>query len=82
MTMLAGNTSPQINQAWQIINRLNAQEKLVLAKLLLDSVVAGEAGDEADWQHLSLSAFEADWDNPEDAIYDNWRALYDQPSAG
>ena len=82
MTMLTGNASPQMNRAWQIINRLNTQEKLVLAKLLLDSIVAGEAGDEADWQHLSLSAFEADWDNPDDAIYDNWRELYDQPSPG
>jgi len=80
--MLAINSSPQINQAWQMINRLNAQERLLLAKLLLDSVVSAEAGDEADWQHLSLSAFEADWDNPEDAIYDDWRELYDQPSAG
>jgi hypothetical protein len=67
--MLAGNASPQMNQAWQLINRLNAQEKLMLAKLLLDSIVA-EAGDDADWQHLALSAFEADWDNPEDAVYD------------
>ena len=82
MAMLTGNASSQMNQAWQIINRLNAQEKIVLAKLLLDSVVAAEAGDEADWQRLSLSAFEAEWDNPDDAIYDNWRELYDQPSAG
>jgi hypothetical protein len=82
MTMLAGNSSAQMNQAWQIVNRLNVQEKIVLAKLLLDSVVAAEAGDDADWQHLSLSAFEADWENPEDAIYDNWRELYDQPSTG
>ncbi|MFO7682821.1 MAG: hypothetical protein R6X34_22510 [Chloroflexota bacterium] len=80
--MLAGNVSPQINQAWQLVNRLNAQEKLVLAKLLLDSIVATEAGDEVDWQHLSLAAFEVDWNNAEDAIYDNWKELYDQPSAG
>lgn len=80
--MLTRNASPQINQAWQLINRLNAQEKLMLAKLLLDSIVASEAGDEADWQHLSLAAFDADWDNPDDAIYDNWRELYDQPPAG
>ncbi len=80
--MIAGNASPKMNQAWQLINKLNAQEKLLLAKLLLDSIVAAEAGDEADWQLISLSAFEADWDNPEDAIYDNWRELYDQPPAG
>jgi len=28
------------------------------------------------WTHLSADAFNQDWDNPEDAIYDNWRALY------
>ncbi|MGB0387349.1 MAG: hypothetical protein ACPGWR_21220 [Ardenticatenaceae bacterium] len=29
-----------------------------------------------DWQALGISAFEADWDNPEDAIYDDWRKHY------
>jgi hypothetical protein len=32
--------------------------------------------DEADWQALSIAAFEADWDNPADAIYDDWRIHY------
>lgn len=28
------------------------------------------------WSHLSAPAFDADWDNPEDAIYDDWQELY------
>jgi hypothetical protein len=52
----------------------------ILAKLLLDSIVTPETDEEADWQQLSLTAFVADWDNPEDAIYDNWRELYDVPT--
>jgi excisionase family DNA binding protein len=28
------------------------------------------------WTQLSAPAFEADWDNPEDAIYDDWQRLY------
>lgn len=35
-----------------------------------------EVVDRADWQALGLAAFEKDWDNPEDAIYDEWRIHY------
>lgn len=42
----------------------------------LTLVVARESADDADWQTLGLSTFEAEWDNPEDAIYDNWREIY------
>ena len=28
------------------------------------------------WTRLSAPAFDADWDNPEDAIYDDWQELY------
>lgn len=28
------------------------------------------------WAQLSAPAFDADWDNPEDAIYDDWEKLY------
>lgn len=31
------------------------------------------------WAQLSAPAFDADWDNPEDAIYDNWQGLYGLP---
>ncbi|MBI3360260.1 MAG: ribbon-helix-helix protein, CopG family [Chloroflexi bacterium] len=42
----------------------------------LTSVAADERADDADWRALGSSAFEAGWDNPEDAVYDNWRELY------
>ena len=36
--------------------------------------------DEADWQKLSLEQFQKGLDNPEDAIYDNWREHYGVPA--
>jgi hypothetical protein len=42
----------------------------------LSVVAADEQADDLDWQALSLSALEAEWDNPEDAIYDSLRALF------
>jgi len=50
-------------------------ERLVLAKLLLESVLTGEPDDEADWSAMGLDSFQRDWNNAEDAIYDNWREL-------
>jgi hypothetical protein len=34
------------------------------------------AGLPDDWAALSLSSFEAGWDNPDDAVYDDWRERY------
>jgi excisionase family DNA binding protein len=31
------------------------------------------------WAHLSESTFAKDWDNEDDAIYDNWREIYGVP---
>ena len=53
---------------------------MFVARWLLDSVLADEINDERDWQKLSLSAFEKDWDNEEDAIYDTWRTAYGVPA--
>jgi hypothetical protein len=80
MTTLAPATPLQITDMLGMAKRFSARERLVLAKLLLDSVVSDEVHDELDWQDMSLSAFEQDWDNPEDAIYDNWRDLYGVPA--
>ncbi len=76
MTTLAPATSLRITDMLGMAKRFSARERLVLAKLLLDSVVSDEVQDELDWQELSLSAFEKDWDNPEDAIYDNWKDIF------
>jgi hypothetical protein len=29
------------------------------------------------WSELGMSRLEAEWDNPQDAVYDNWRKLPD-----
>ena len=60
-----------------MVRQLNKQERRLLAKALLDSVIAPTDDEELDSQNLSLTAFAADWDNPDDAIYDNWREHYD-----
>jgi hypothetical protein len=71
---------PQVAEIFSGTKRLTTVERLALAKLLLESVLASELGDEADWSAMSLDTFQRDWDNPEDAIYDNWRELYGVPT--
>jgi hypothetical protein len=60
--------------------QLTTVERLTLAKLLLESVLIGESGEETDWSAMSLDTFQRDWDNAEDSIYDNWRELYGVPA--
>jgi hypothetical protein len=76
MTTLNVAITPRVTEALGAVQRFTALERLALAKLLLDSLLMDEATDETDWQKLSLAAFEQEWDNPDDAIYDNWRELY------
>ena len=47
-----------------------------LIRRAIERVMDSEAEDTAEWQALSLVAFEAGWDNDEDAVYDNWRERY------
>ena len=35
-----------------------------------------EAKEKEAWQELGMSRLEEEWDNPKDAVYDNWRKLY------
>ena len=35
--------------------------------------------EERDWANASALSFARDWDNAEDAIYDNWREHYHVP---
>lgn len=73
------SVSPRVVEAFKGADRLTSMERLSLAKLLLESVLAGEPED-ADWSAMSLDAFQRDWDNAEDAVYDNWRELYGVPT--
>lgn len=70
----------QVSRLFEAARLLQAKERLVLARLLLDSILDAELEAEADWSAMSLAAFEKDWDNPEDAIYDNWRDHYGVPA--
>ena len=80
MTVLNLAASPRLIEAMNDIKQLTLAERLMLARLLLDSVLTSETDDDADWLNLGLAAFENEWNNSEDAIYDNWRALYGVPA--
>ena len=77
MSMLTTEATPSgLVTIFEQAKQLTTVERLTLAKLLLDSVLTDEPSEEVDWSALSLSTFQKDWDNPEDAIYDDWRKLY------
>jgi hypothetical protein len=74
--MVTTGISSRVSRVLNITQQFSPTERLLLAKLLLDSIVAHEIEGDADWQRLGLAAFEREWDNPDDAIYDNWSELY------
>lgn len=76
---MTGAIPSQVAKAFEGARQLTPVERVTLAKLLLESVLEG-VSDEVDWLALSLSSFQRDWDNAEDAIYDNWREKYGIPS--
>jgi hypothetical protein len=76
MTTLDIAVTSQVNELYRTGIRLPVTDRLLLARLLLDSVLVKQIDEDTDWNHLSLSAFASEWDNDEDAIYDDWRHLY------
>lgn len=40
----------------------------------------GERVEQQSWSFLSETALHRVWDNEEDAVYDNWRELYEVPA--
>ncbi len=80
VTSLTMTNTPKVAGIYESARRLTLQERLMLARMLLDSVLDEEVDDTADWVALSLASFERDCDNPEDAVYDNWRELYGVPT--
>ena len=71
---------PRVVETFSEARSLTTMERLALARLLLESVLVGEPDEETDWLTVGLSTFQRDWDNAEDAIYDNWRELYGIPA--
>jgi hypothetical protein len=39
-------------------------------------VTGEESSDDEAWRELGMSRLEEEWDNPRDAVYDNWKKLY------
>ncbi len=76
MRIVVETAPPRVAEVFNGATQLTTIERLILAQLLLESILVGESSDEADWSAMSLDAFQRDWDNAEDAIYDNWRELY------
>jgi len=63
----------------QQVRNLPVGERLQLVKLVIEELgntVMWWREDEEDWAALSLESFQSDWDNPDDAVYDNWREAY------
>jgi hypothetical protein len=44
-------------------------------EVVIDIHPVSEIEDEG-WRDLGMERLEEEWDNPEDSIYDNWKALY------
>jgi hypothetical protein len=80
MNVVTNTVPPRVAELFSGANQLTPVERLALANLLLESVLAGEASDEANWSAMSLDTFQSDWDNAEDAVYDNWKELYGLPA--
>jgi hypothetical protein len=58
--------------------RVELDQPLALAdgtEVELEIRIAGE-GEKQGWTELGMNRLEEEWNNPDDAIYDNWKQLY------
>lgn len=57
---------------------LSVGDLLVIMPKAFEKELAGahDLSEQAAWLKLAESSFSRDWDNPKDAIYDNWKELY------
>jgi hypothetical protein len=42
----------------------------------IHTVDEGSSAEAEGWQDLGMNRLEAEWDNAQDAVYDDWRRLY------
>jgi hypothetical protein len=76
MGAVAEKIPSRVNEVFGQADQLTGTERLTLARLLLESVLASTPDEETEWAAMSLSTLQRDWDNAEDAVYDNWRERY------
>ena len=60
---------------------LELDQPLALAEgteVAIDIHLAEEAqeAEQQEWAELGMQRLEAEWENPEDAVYDDWKKLY------
>jgi len=48
------------------------------AEVLLEicPLTGDEASEDEAWRQFGMARLEQEWDNPQDAVYDDWRKLY------
>jgi len=62
------------------LSRQTGMKASELIAKAIDQFLSSEVSEKEEsdsWSAMSLSAFEAEWNNDKDAIYDNWRELYE-----
>lgn len=61
------------------VNRISAAEVVERALDILFGITAliADGSDDRAWSSASADALARVWDNDDDAVYDNWRELYD-----
>jgi len=51
------------------------------ARVMIEIIPAdGTTEVDQEWTEIGIERLEAEWDNPTDAIYDDWRTLYGVPA--
>ena len=67
----------------KFIEKLDLREKIRLWELLDKQISQIDEGDEKSerhiWYALGTKSLERVWDNDADAVYDNWRDMYNVP---
>ena len=58
---------------------LSSEERLIALAVTVYLDIC-DADSDAEWARLSDPSLSGVWDNPDDAIYDNWRELYGVPA--
>ena len=54
MTLFTNNLPDRVSQTWEMVRQLNKQERRLLAKALLDSVIAPTDDEELDSQNVEV----------------------------
>jgi len=63
------------DQKLELEQPLNLAEG-VEVEIEIRTVAEEEAREREGWHSLGMERLEEEWDNPKDAVYDNWKQLY------